>query len=90
MSAPTARRHTPYTKFKALLNEREIKQAQVAVLLRKSPSAFNQNLNGTGGDFSLSEVREICTLLEISADEFFICPKVSNMKQKNPLHYPGQ
>ncbi|GEC92688.1 helix-turn-helix domain-containing protein [Brevibacillus brevis] len=72
------RRHTPYTKFKALLDERGINQKEVANLLGKSTSAFNQNLNGTGGDFSLSEVRLICTTYEISADEYFLSPLVSN------------
>jgi transcriptional regulator with XRE-family HTH domain len=75
------RRHAPYTKLKAYLNEIGMKQSDLAKLLNKSKSALNQNLNGTGGDFSLSEVRLICQTLNISADEFFIEPKVSNTKQ---------
>lgn len=74
------RRHTPYTKFKAFLDERGINQKEVADLLGKSTSALNQNLNGTGGDFSLSEVRLICKTYQISADEFFLHPMVSNSK----------
>lgn len=74
------RRHTPYTKFKAFLIENGINQREVAELLGKSPSALNQNLNGTGGDFSLSEIRVICRKYGISADEFFLYPDVSNMK----------
>lgn len=74
------RRHTPYTKFKAFLDEHGINQKEVANLLGKSASAFNQNLNGTGGDFSLSEVRLICTTFRISADEYFLHPLVSNSK----------
>lgn len=76
----TNRRHTPYTKFKAFLYERGIGQKEVADLLNKSVSAFNQNLNGTGGDFSLSEVRRICLKYKISADEFFLYPGVSSLK----------
>lgn len=78
----TNRRHTPYTKFKAFLDEQGINQKEVAELLGKSASAVNQNLNGTGGDFSLSEVRLICKKYSISADEYFLHPGVSNMKQK--------
>ncbi|TVX94638.1 helix-turn-helix transcriptional regulator [Paenibacillus agilis] len=74
------RRHTPYTKFKAFLNEKGVKQSEVAKLLGKSNSALNQNLNGTGGDFSLSEVRTICIKYKISADEYFLNPQVSNSK----------
>ncbi|WP_044354075.1 helix-turn-helix domain-containing protein [Paenibacillus sp. E194] len=71
------RRHTPYTKFKAYLEEAGVKQEEVARLLKKSTSALNQNLNGTGGDFSVSELRVICTTFEISADEYFLRPGVS-------------
>lgn len=75
------RRHIPYTKFKAFLDERGINQSEVAKLLGKSPSAFNQNLNGTGGDFSVSEIRLICSTFNISADEYFLYPEVSKKKQ---------
>jgi transcriptional regulator with XRE-family HTH domain len=74
------RRHAPYTKLKALLEERGVSQSELAAKLGKSPSALNQNLNGTGGDFSLSEVRLICSLFDISADEYFLYPGVSEKK----------
>lgn len=77
------RRHMPYTKLKAYLKEIGMKQEELARLLKKSKSAVNQNLNGTGGDFTLSEVRLICTHLKISADEFFIRPQVSKTKHEN-------
>lgn len=75
------RRHMPYTKLKAYLKEIGMNQEELAKVLDKSPSALNQNLNGTGGDFSLSEVRKICLFLGISADEFFVEPQVSKTKQ---------
>lgn len=75
-----SRRHVPYTKFKAFLEEKGIKQSQLASLLNKSTPAVNQNLNGTGGDFSITEVRQMCKVFNISADDFFIYPEVSNMK----------
>ena len=77
----TTRRHTPYTKFKAFMDEQGINQRELAELLGKSTSALNQNLNGTGGDFSVAEIRVICTTYGISADDFFISPQVSVMKQ---------
>lgn len=76
------RRHAPYTKLKAYLNEIGLSQVELARSLGLSKSALNQKINGTGGDFTIREVRQICKLLNISADEFFIEPKVSNSKQK--------
>ncbi|SHI76458.1 Helix-turn-helix domain-containing protein [Geosporobacter subterraneus DSM 17957] len=75
------RRHAPYQKFKAFMVEHGIKQIELAKLLNKSVSALNQNLNGTGGDFSVAELRIICNKYNISADEFFIAQKVSKKKQ---------
>jgi transcriptional regulator with XRE-family HTH domain len=66
------RRHEPYNKFKAYLVENGIKQEEVATLLGKSKSAFNQNLNGTGSDFSLSELRLIRKTYNVSIDKFFL------------------
>ncbi|MEY9097033.1 helix-turn-helix domain-containing protein [Paenibacillus sp. RC84] len=77
----TKRRHIPYTKFKAFLGEYGVSQGKLGELLGKSPSAINQNLNGTGGDFTITEIRKICAAFEISADEYFICPGVSKEKQ---------
>lgn len=72
------RRHVPYTKFKAWMEEHDVKQKDLAELLgKKRTSTINQNLNGTGGDFSMPDVRKICLTYGISADEFFINPKVS-------------
>ena len=71
------RRHVPYTKFKALMQEQNIRQKELAVLLNKTITSVNQNLNGTGGDFSMSEVRKICLAYNISCDAFFIKQKVS-------------
>lgn len=76
------RRHAPYKKFKAFLVENNINQRKVADLLGKSTSALNQNLNGTGGDFSVAELRLICTTFKISADEFFLDIGVSKKKHK--------
>ncbi len=74
------RRHEPYVKFKAFLVENGIKQSELANILGKSVSALNQNINGTGGDFNLDELRLISYTYNISIDEFFITPKVSKMK----------
>ncbi|EPY07454.1 hypothetical protein PAALTS15_10025 [Paenibacillus alvei TS-15] len=77
MNQIKSRRHTPYTKFKAYLDETGVKQKELAYLLGKSTSALNQNLNGTGGDFSVAELRLICATFKISADEYFLRPEVS-------------
>jgi len=77
LSKYVKRRHAPYGKLKAFLAENNVHQEELAKLLGKSVSAVNQNLNGTGGDFSVSEVRKICLHWGISADSFFIAQKVS-------------
>lgn len=77
------RRHVPYSKFKAFMSENRIKQHELALALGKSKSALNQNLNGTGGDFAMFEIRAICSMYDISADEYFVRPEVSNSKQYN-------
>lgn len=77
LSKKIKRRHIPYTKFKAFLDEKGIKQEELAELLGKTATCVNQNLNGTGGDFSLNDVRTICRAYEISSDTYFINQKVS-------------
>ncbi|WEZ09978.1 helix-turn-helix transcriptional regulator [Priestia flexa] len=76
------RRHLPYTKLKAFLSEIDVKQKDLAQTLGISNVALNQKINGTGGDFSLEEVRKICRHLNISSDAFFIEPQVSKMITK--------
>ena len=77
ISAKIKRRHKPYSKFKAYMEEKDITQVEIAEIVGKSRFALNQNLNGTGGDLSLSDVRKICLALKISSDEFFITQSVS-------------
>lgn len=74
------RRHIPYTKLKAYLNEIGMRQEELGAMIGITKSAINQKLNGTGGDFSMKEVRKICLTLNISADEYFIEQKVSKTK----------
>lgn len=78
----TVRRHEPYTKLKAYLVANGISQGELAAMLKKSKSALNQNLNGTGGDFTIKEMRFICKKFNISADEYFLYPNVSNMEHR--------
>lgn len=68
----TNRRRAPYTKFKVFLLENNIKQSEIAKLLNKSNSALNQNLNGTGGDFSAEELRTLHKVYGVSIDNYFI------------------
>lgn len=71
------RRRQPYTKFKAWMQENGIRQDELAEIIGKSRNVVNQKLNGTGGDFTMEEVRKICQYFKISADTFFIIQKVS-------------
>ncbi|MFC3883787.1 helix-turn-helix domain-containing protein [Bacillus songklensis] len=67
----TSRRHHPYRKIKAFLVENSISQKELGELLKKSQSAVNQKLNGTGGDFSLQEARLMAEHLGIPSAYFF-------------------
>lgn len=61
----------PYFKFKSYLDEKGIRQKDVAKLIGKNPAVVNQNINGVKGDFTNREVQLICRTYGISADEFF-------------------
>ncbi|MES1052033.1 helix-turn-helix transcriptional regulator [Bacillus thuringiensis] len=65
------RNHKPYFRFKAFLAENNIQQNEIANLLGKSVSAVNQNINGTGGNFSIPEIVIICKHYGISGDYYF-------------------
>lgn len=66
------RKREPYAKFKSFLVENNIKQGEVAKLLKKSNSALNQNINGTGGDFSIAELKLLNKTYGVSIDKYFI------------------
>ncbi len=74
------RKRAPYTKFALFLKENNISQARLAKMLGKGTSTVNQNINGTGSDFTVAEVYALCKALGISADEYFFHEKVSIMK----------
>lgn len=61
-----------YLKFKVFLLKNNIKQNEVADILNIDKSAFSKKINKNGGDFSLSEVKTICSHYNISGDEFFL------------------
>lgn len=69
--------HPPYTKFKAWMEENKVTNIELADLLNVTKSVITKRLNGTGADFSVSEVRTICMRYGISADVFFVDYRVS-------------
>lgn len=70
-----------YYKFKAYLSEQGITQKEIAELIGVSSATLNKKINGTGSDFSLTEVRKISKEFNIDANEFFINNLVSNWKR---------
>lgn len=60
-----------YNKFKGFLVENGIQQKEVAKLLNISVPTFNKKLNGTGSDFSIQDVKKICSRYNIKAEIFF-------------------
>jgi len=71
MSSTANRRREPYTRIKIFLYQNNIQQHEVGSVIGKTGSAINQKLNGTGGDFSLSEARMLCEKLGIPMEFFF-------------------
>lgn len=59
-----------YPKVKGFLVENGIRQKDVANMLKMSISTFNNKLNGIG-DFTITDVKKMCTELEVEADIFF-------------------
>lgn len=71
MSPKIVRRRQPYSKIKVYLYQNNISQVEVGAVIGKTSSAINQKLNGTGGDFSLSEARILCEKFGIPKEFFF-------------------
>lgn len=71
------RRRMPYAKFKAWMTENGITQIYLGELLDKKTTTINQNLNGTGGDFSMDDIRKICQHYRLSSDNYFVNKKES-------------
>ncbi len=61
----------PYYKFKGYLAENNIQQKEVAKLINISQATLSKRLNGKGGDFSIQDLKKICTSLKINAEIFF-------------------
>lgn len=74
ISAQADRRRPPYTKIKMWLMEHNISQKKIGAAIGKDVSNVNQKLNGTGGDFSLSEARILCRDFGIPREYFFEVP----------------
>ena len=61
----------PYYKFKGYLAENNIQQKEVANLLDISQATLSKRLNGKSGDFSVQDLKKICSKLGIKAEVFF-------------------
>lgn len=71
MNTVINRKRPPYMELKKFMMENHIRQREMAEILGKSISALNQNLNGTGGDFSLNEARLLINFFNIPSEYFF-------------------
>ena len=71
MTEESIQERLPYYKLIDFMKRNNIKHMEMAEFLGKSPSAFSQNINGTGADFSLKEVRAICLKWNLNIDEYF-------------------
>lgn len=66
-----------YYKFNAWLKENRINQEEVADLIGVTRITLNKKINGSGSDFTLTEVRTIANHFHINANDFFINNLVS-------------
>lgn len=85
ISEQADRRRPPYTKIKLWLMEHNISQKEVGTAIGRDVSNVNQKLNGTGGDFSLSEARILCRDFGIPREYFFEVnvPKMERLSMSN-------
>lgn len=61
----------PYNKFKGYLAENNILQKEIARMINVSQATLSKRLNGKGGDFTVQDLKKICTYLNIKAEIFF-------------------
>lgn len=60
-----------YSKFKGYLVENNIHQKEIAKIINVSQATFSKRINGRGGDFTVQDLKQICTYLNIKAEIFF-------------------
>lgn len=58
-------------KFKGYCAEHNIKQSEIAELIKKTPQIVNAKMNGRE-PWTLEQIKIICNHYKISADEYFI------------------
>ena len=73
----TIKKRAAYTKFRAWMQENNVKQKHIAEILGLSIASVSAKLSGVSGDFSMADVRKICEYYKISADTYFVKQKVS-------------
>lgn len=61
----------PYYKFKGYLAENNIQQKEIAEMLNISQATLSKKINGRSGDFTVQDLKKICTNLKIKAEIFF-------------------
>lgn len=66
------RKKQPFYKFKGYLAENGIKQKDLAERIGMNEVSLSQKINRSGSVFTLDEVKTICDVLDISADDFFL------------------
>lgn len=62
----------PYYRLKMVMNQKGVKQSDIAELLERDASTINQKINRSSGrDFSLSEAQKVAEFLNIRIRDFF-------------------
>lgn len=61
----------PYYKFKGYLAENNIQQKELAKIMNISQATLSKRLNGKGGDFTIQDLKKICSTLGVKAEIFF-------------------
>lgn len=64
-------RRDTYNSLKGWMSEHDLTQVELAKALGTKPNYINKKINGTGPDFTLSEVREINRKFGIPIALFF-------------------
>mgnify|MGYP000853289688 CR=1 FL=1 len=72
----------PFYKLKGYLAENGIKQRDLARQIGMSEVSLSQKINRAGSTFTIDEVKKICEVLGISADDFFLTQSFQKWEKK--------
>lgn len=69
-------------RFTELLEERNMKKNELAVISGVTPTAVYSMMSAKRKDIKISTIKKLCDGLEITLGEFFSAPEFDNLEQE--------